>query len=86
MITDDKASLGQASGFNYYVLHWFQMSKTPNEDAARLPGRLPAGVVVKPPVSRELLEADTESDPKGAERFVEIIRRLRARSLPVGKA
>jgi hypothetical protein len=46
---------------------------------------LPDMLNIKAPVTRELLEADTEFDPEGAERFVEIIRRLRSRSVPVGK-
>ena len=46
---------------------------------------LPDTLTAKAPVTRELLEADTEFDPEGAERFVEIIRRLRSRPLPVGK-
>jgi hypothetical protein len=33
-------------------------------------GALPAGVAQKPPVTRELLEADAEFDPEGAERLV----------------
>jgi hypothetical protein len=39
--------------------------------------RLPAGVVLKPPVSLEDLKADTENDPEGAEEFVTLIRTLR---------
>ena len=39
--------------------------------------RLPAGVVLKPPVSVEDLTVDTESDPDGAEEFVALIRALR---------
>ena len=39
--------------------------------------RLPAGVVLKPPVSLEDLKSDTECDPKGAEEFVALIRALR---------
>ena len=39
--------------------------------------RLPAGVVLKPPVSAEDLKTDTEHDPKGAEEFVAFIRALR---------
>ena len=39
--------------------------------------RLPAGVVLKPPVSAEDLKADTEYDPEGAEEFVALIRALR---------
>jgi hypothetical protein len=46
--------------------------------------RLPAGVVLKPPVSVEDLKADTEIDPEGAEEFVALIRALRkADSRPV---
>jgi hypothetical protein len=40
--------------------------------------RLPAGVVLKPPVSIEDLKTDTEYDPKGAEEFVALIRALRS--------
>ena len=39
--------------------------------------RLPAGVVLKPPVRAEELEVDTEHDPEGAEEFVALIRALR---------
>lgn len=39
--------------------------------------RLPAGVVLKPPVTLEDLKADTEHDPEGAEEFVALIRALR---------
>jgi len=39
--------------------------------------RLPAGVVLKPPVSAEYLKAGAEYDPKGAEEFVALIRALR---------
>jgi hypothetical protein len=39
--------------------------------------RLPAGVVLKPPVSMEDLKANTEYDPEGAEEFVALIRALR---------
>ena len=38
---------------------------------------LPAGVVLKPPVTAEDLKTDTESDPEGAEEFVALIRALR---------
>ena len=38
---------------------------------------LPAGVVLKPPVTAEDLRADTEVDPEGAEEFVALIRALR---------
>ena len=41
------------------------------------PVRLPAGLVLKPPVSAEDLKADTEHDPEGAEEFVTLIRALR---------
>ncbi len=49
-------------------------------DKTETPGdqvRLPAGVVLKPPVSIEDLNADTEHDPEGAEEFVALIRALR---------
>jgi hypothetical protein len=39
--------------------------------------RLPAGVVLKPPVRVEDLKTDTEYDPEGAEEFVALIRALR---------
>jgi hypothetical protein len=42
--------------------------------------RLPAGVVLKPPVTLENLKRDTEYDPEGAEEFVALIRALRKES------
>ena len=39
--------------------------------------RLPAGVILKPPVSAEDLKTDTEFDPEGAEEFVALIQALR---------
>lgn len=42
--------------------------------------RLPAGLVLKPPVSLEELKTDTEYDPEGAEEFVALIRALRKES------
>jgi hypothetical protein len=39
--------------------------------------RLPAGVVLKPPVSLDELKTDTQYDPDGAENFVALIRALR---------
>jgi hypothetical protein len=39
--------------------------------------RLPAHVVLKPPVTLEDLKADIEYDPAGAEEFVALIRALR---------
>jgi len=42
--------------------------------------RLPAGLVLKPPVSLEDLRTDTEYDPEGAEEFVALIRALRKES------
>jgi len=39
--------------------------------------RVPAGVVLKPPVSLDDLKTDTECDPEGAEEFVALIRALR---------
>jgi hypothetical protein len=47
--------------------------------------RLPAAMVMKPPVSAEDLKTDTEHDPEGAEEFVALIRALRKEgSRPVG--
>lgn len=55
-----------------------QMSRrTEQEEAGGDQVRLPAGVVLKPPVSAEDLKADTEYDPEGAEEFVALIRALR---------
>ena len=51
--------------------------KTEQEEAGGDQVRLPAGVVLKPPVSAEDLKADTEYDPEGAEEFVALIRALR---------
>jgi hypothetical protein len=39
--------------------------------------RLPAGVVLRPPVSVEDLKTDIEHDPEGAEEFVASVRALR---------
>ena len=39
--------------------------------------RLPAGVILKPPVTVEDLKTDTEYDPEGAEEFVALIQALR---------
>ena len=39
--------------------------------------RLPAGVVLRPPVSVEDLKTDIEYDPEDAEEFVALIRPLR---------
>ena len=39
--------------------------------------RLPAGVILKPPVSMEDLTSGTECEPEGAEEFVALIRALR---------
>lgn len=39
--------------------------------------RLPAGVVLRPPISVEDLQTDIEHDPDGAEEFVALIRALR---------
>ena len=46
--------------------------------------RLPAGVVLKPPVSLDELKTDTEYDPEGAEEFLALIRELRRPSSPPG--
>jgi hypothetical protein len=42
--------------------------------------RLPAGLVLKPAVSLEELNTNTEYDPEGAEEFVALIRALRKES------
>ena len=58
--------------------------KTDGADALGEKVRLPAGVVLQPPVSTEDLKADTEYDPEGAEEFVTLIRALRQeRARPV---
>lgn len=49
------------------------MSRETEQDQVRLP----AGIVLKPPVSAEDLKTDTECDPEGAEEFVALIRVLR---------
>ena len=51
--------------------------KTERTEAGGYQVRLPAGLVLKPPVSAEDLKADTERDPEGAEEFVALIRALR---------
>jgi hypothetical protein len=46
--------------------------------------RLPAGVILKPPVSMEELTTGTECDPEGAAEFVALIRAFRTQgSQPV---
>ena len=56
------------------MARWADNAET-GRDQARV--RLPAGVVLKPPVSLDELQTDTEYDPKGAEEFVALIRALR---------
>jgi hypothetical protein len=51
--------------------------RTEQEEAGGDQVRLPAGVVLRPPVTAEELKADTEYDPEGAEEFVAFIRTLR---------
>jgi hypothetical protein len=51
--------------------------RTEGADTGRDQVRLPAGVVLKPPVSVEDLKTDIEHDPEGAEEFVAMIRALR---------
>jgi hypothetical protein len=46
-------------------------------ERARDQVRLPAGAVVKPPVSLDDLKTDIEYDPEGAEEFVVLIRAAR---------
>jgi hypothetical protein len=54
--------------------------KTEPKDIGKDQVRLPAGSVLKPPVSFEDLIADTEQDPDGAKEFVALIRALRKES------
>jgi len=51
--------------------------RTKEAETGRDQVRLPAGVVLKPPVSLDDLKADTEDDPEGAEQFVALTRALR---------
>jgi hypothetical protein len=51
-----------------------------NTESGADQARLPAGLVLKPPVSLEDLKTDTEYDPEGAEEFVALIRALRKES------
>ena len=51
--------------------------RTKKAETGRDQVRLPAGVVLKPPVSLDDLKADTEDDPEGAEQFVALTRALR---------
>ena len=46
-------------------------------ETAGHPVRLPAGVILKPPLTVEDLVADTEHDPEGAGEFVALIQALR---------
>ena len=60
------------------VLNSVEMPRKTEEEPAGVGQlKLPGGVVLKPPVSVEDLQADTECDPEGAEEFVAIIRALR---------
>jgi len=51
--------------------------RTESKDTRGDQVRLPAGMVLKPPVSAEDLKTDTEYEPEGAEEFVALIRTLR---------
>lgn len=51
--------------------------RTNKAETGRDHARLPAGVVLKAPLSLDDLKADTEYDPEGAEEFVALIRALR---------
>lgn len=51
--------------------------RTEETERGLRPARLPASLVLKPPVTVEDLRADTEYDPEGAEEFVALIRALR---------
>ena len=52
-------------------------NRTDNAETGGEQLTLPAGVVLKPPVSLDELKTDTEYDPEGAEEFVALIRALR---------
>lgn len=54
------------------MAQWANKSETARDQV-----RLPAGVVLKPPVSLDDLKTDTECDPEGAEEFVALIRAVR---------
>jgi hypothetical protein len=54
--------------------------RTDKAETGADPVRLPAGLILKPPVSLGDLQADTEYDPEGAEEFVALIRALRRES------
>jgi hypothetical protein len=51
--------------------------KTEGMEAGGDQVRLPAGLMLRPPVTAENLKADTEYDPEGADEFVALIRSLR---------
>ena len=53
------------------------MRKTEGSEASSRGVQLPAGLVLKPPVTAEDLKTNTENDPEGAEEFVALIRALR---------
>jgi len=59
------------------MAHWADKAETGADEV-----RLPAGVVLKPPVSLDELKTDTEYDPEGAEEFVALIRALRRQNSP----
>ncbi len=52
-------------------------NRTDNAETGGHQVRLPAGVILKPPVSLDEVKTDTEHDPEGAEEFVALIRALR---------
>jgi hypothetical protein len=51
--------------------------RTEKTERGLQPVRLPASLVLKPPVTTQDLRTDTEYDPEGAEEFVALIRALR---------
>ena len=60
------------------VLHWRQMTtKTPSSGASAGETRLPAGLVLKPPVKMRELADDVDHDPAEAEALVAVIRHMR---------
>ncbi|MGA7239844.1 MAG: hypothetical protein WBY44_29460 [Bryobacteraceae bacterium] len=51
--------------------------RTDKTETGRDQVRLPAGLVLKPPVTMEDMKTDTDHDPEGAEEFVALIRASR---------
>src|ERR1700720_4111979 len=78
------ASAGFGTFLAWAAVRYFQITPCQRTEGTETGGdhvvRLPAGVVLKPPVSVEDLKTDIEHDPEGAEEFVALIRALRKES------